>query len=292
MRIRLIPISSAMLVLALLGAPARAATNAKVTADDTAGSYLRYDGQSDATMAACSTGRRSQNEPSVAVDPRNPQVVVSGANDYCAAIVNGDVWAGYYRSTDGGSTWNDSLVPGYVDDTSEGGLASPAHGSCGAAGDPTQAFDTEGRLFYGFICFNRTKPINGSLYVATYDADGANYVRTALVAKGTPSGLFGVGVLQDKDNLAVDQTDGPNAGNVYMAWARFTADNPNNFIQFSRSTDHGATFSHPIKISTPKEGGTQFADVAVGPDGTVYVVYQTFQTNPQRSTGVSIVQST
>src|SRR5213083_3137099 len=91
--------------------------NARVTRDDTASSYLRYDGTSDATMAACSTGRRSQNEPTIAVDPHNTQVVVAGSNDYCAAIVNGDVWPGYYLSTDGGGSWNDSLVPGYPDDS-------------------------------------------------------------------------------------------------------------------------------------------------------------------------------
>ena len=98
--------------------------NARVTRDDTASSYLRYDGSSDPTMAACSTGRRSQNEPTVAVDPHNTSVITAGSNDYCAAIVNGDVWAGYYRSTDGGTSWQDSLVPGYPGDTSEGGTAS------------------------------------------------------------------------------------------------------------------------------------------------------------------------
>ena len=159
---------------------------------------------------ACSTGRRSQNEPTVAVDPRNTAVVVAGSNDYCAQIVNGDVWAGYYRSTDGGATWQDSLVPGYPADQSAAGLASPTHGSCGAAGDPTQAFDFGGRLFYGFICFNRAKPANGSTYVATYDQDGARYVRTVLVDRGSPSAQSTAsGLFQDKINLAVDQTTGP-----------------------------------------------------------------------------------
>src|SRR5919199_520768 len=112
------------------GPASAVSANARVTRDDTASSYLRYDGSSDATMAACSTGRRSQNEPTVAVNPHDTSVVVAGANDYCAAIVNGDVWAGYYRSTDGGSSWQDSLVPGYPADTSSAGLASPVHGSC------------------------------------------------------------------------------------------------------------------------------------------------------------------
>src|SRR5437763_734240 len=77
--------------------------NVRVTTDAAASSYLRYDGASDATTSACSTGRRSQNEPTVAVDPHDTRVVTAGANDYCAQIVNGDVWAGYYRSSDGGT---------------------------------------------------------------------------------------------------------------------------------------------------------------------------------------------
>src|SRR5436309_6199680 len=150
-------------------------SDTQVTRDNTSGSYLRYDGQTDATMSACSTGRRSQNEPTVAINPRHPNIIVAGSNDYCAQVVNGDVWAGYYRSTDGGSTWRDSLVPGYPNDTSAAGSASPTQGSCGAAGDPSQAFDADGRLFYAFICFNRSKPVNGGVFVARYGNDGASY---------------------------------------------------------------------------------------------------------------------
>jgi hypothetical protein len=87
-----------VLAVAVSGAAFAGSGNVRVTKDDTAGSYLTYNGTSDATMAACSTGKRSQNEPTIAVDPHNTQVVVSGANDYCAAIENGDVWAGYYRT--------------------------------------------------------------------------------------------------------------------------------------------------------------------------------------------------
>src|SRR3954463_7845786 len=91
-----------------------AGADTRVT-NDKDGSYARYDGAVDAAMLSCSTGRRTQNEPSVAVDPRNAAVVVAGSNDYCAEIQNGsgNVWAGYYRSADGGATWSNSLVPGY-----------------------------------------------------------------------------------------------------------------------------------------------------------------------------------
>lgn len=76
--------------------PAQAATDARVTVDDAAGSYqLANGGGTDETMTRCSQGRRQQNEPTIAVDPSDTDVVVAGANDYCAAIVNGEVWSGY-----------------------------------------------------------------------------------------------------------------------------------------------------------------------------------------------------
>jgi hypothetical protein len=273
-----------IIAVSVQAAPARADT--RVTRDGTPGSYVRYDGATDATLLSCSTGRRTQNEPSGAVDPRNPLVIVAGSNDYCAEIQNGsgNLWAGFYRSTDGGATWTDSLVPGYPADTSAAGTASPAHGSCAAAGDPTQAFDGAGRVFYGFICFNRVKPTNGSIYVATYEQDGADYVRTVRVDRGTPSvwGLF-----QDKINVTADQA----SGSVYVLWAQYPGQSGNNTIHFARSTDHGQTFSKPVRI-TPGLSEEQFADATVGPDGTLYVTYRTIAHQSSTADAIWLVRST
>ncbi len=285
-------IGAAALLVGFSGTALGSSADVKVTRDDTAASYLRYDGSTDATMTGCSTGRRSQNEPTVAIDPHNTQVVVAGSNDYCAAIVNGDTWAGYYRSTDGGSSWQDSLVPGYPDDSSAAGLASPAHGSCAAAGDPSQAFDAEGRLFYAFICFNRSQPINGSVYVARYTGDGGTYDRTVLVKRGTPSGLFLTGLFQDKINLTVDQTSGAHSGNVYVAWSQYNGFAPTNAVLFSRSTDHGLTFSRPVRVTPVSLGTASFADLAVGPDGAVYLAFLTYPSPSNPATDVWLSQST
>ena len=135
--------SALLVILGLLIAVPPASADTLVANDDAPGSYTRYDGGTDPTVAGCSTGRRSQNEPSVAVDPRASDVIVAGSNDYCAEIGSGsgNQWPGYYRSTDGGATWHNSLVPGYPGDTSPLGSLSPTKGSCASAGDPTQAFD-------------------------------------------------------------------------------------------------------------------------------------------------------
>jgi hypothetical protein len=279
------------LVLAF-ASPLQAASDARVTIDDAEGNYLRYDGESDATMEACSIGRRQQNEPTVAVDPADPDVVVAGSNDYCASVVNGEVWSGYYRSEDGGATWTNSLLPGYPHDESEAGLDSPLHGTCGASGDPTQAFDADGNLFYGFICFNRSKPINGGVYVATYADHGSAYARTVLVKRGTPSGLFQTGLFQDKINLTVDQTDGEHGGNVYVAWSQYNAFAPTNGVLFSRSTDGGQSFSRALRVTPVEHGTASFTDLAVGPDGDVWLTYITYPSSSRPTTDVWLLGST
>ena len=275
-----------------LAVPAQAATESKVTDDDTAGSYQRATGGTDATMTACSVGRRQQNEPSVAIDPMDTDIVVAGSNDYCASIVNNEVWAGYYRSTNGGQTWSLSLVPGYPDDTSAAGVASPVHGTCGASGDPTQSFDGDGNLFYGFICFNRSKPINGGVYVARYSDHGADYDQTVLVKRGSPSGLFGAGLFQDKINLTADQTDGEFSDNVYVAWSQYHGlQSGNNAVLFARSTDQGLSYSRPFKVTPNEHGTASFVDLAVGPDGTVYMTYLTYPSSSRPTADVWLLRS-
>src|SRR6266542_2181936 len=264
-------VMTVVVLMAVPGAAGATPSNSRVTRDaDGTTSYLRYDGTSDAVTEDCSHGRRAQNEPAVAVDPHDTAVVVAGANDYCTAIHTGDVWAGYYRSGDGGSTWQDSLVPGYPGDTSAAGLASPANGTCSAAGDPTQFFDNDGRLFYGFICFNRAQPVNGGVFVSRYLGDGSSYDRTVLVKRGTPSANF-AGLFQDKINLTVDQTGGSHSGNVYVAWSQYNGFAGNNAIFFSRSTNHGASFSAPVRVAnialfdSSQFSGNGFSDCGDGP---------------------------
>ena len=224
-------------------------------------------------ITACGANRRQQNEPSTAVDARTPSVIVAGSNDYCTVELAGGTWAGFYRSTNSGQTWVDSLLPGYPTDTSPEGLASPLQQrGITNAGDPVQAWDLQGRLFYMGNAFNRVAPQNGSVWVATYDRDAAHYVRTLIVGKAGPalSGRF-----NDKTSIEVDRgVNSRHQGNVYAAWSLFQG-NGNNSIQFVRSTDHGATFSHPVKISTGSKD-VQFADIAVTSNGTVYVAYRQF----------------
>ena len=274
-------VSALALPLALTG-PAGAAVGADgaVSVDRP---YVKANSRTPSATDAirdCGANRRQQNEPTSAVDPSRPTVVTSGSNDYCTVDKAGGTWTGFYRSTNQGASWTDSLLPGYPTDDSPEGTASPLHRKgITNAGDPVQAWDRSGRLFYMGNAFNRVAPQNGSVWVATYDQHAAHYVRTVIVGKGAPALT---GKFNDKTSIEVDRgLSSPYAGNVYVAWSVFQG-NGNNEIVFARSTDHGATFSQPTKLS---EGSldNQFADIAVTRDGTLYVAWN--GTTGSRATG-------
>jgi photosystem II stability/assembly factor-like uncharacterized protein len=264
--------------------------------------YVRHDGGTDATIASCSSdapgttggGERQQNEPTAAVDPLDTMKLTAGANDYCAVPTGGDAWAGFYYSPDGGANWVDSLLPGYPNDTSPEGQASPLFGLVGGAGDPVQDWDRANHLYYGGIAFNRAKPTNASIWVARYNWSPPfvtpKYEFTSIVSQGTPS-PFLLGHFEDKVELEADDgTASPFAGNVYVCWARFTSSAHNNFVEFARSTDGGHTWQRQ-KIS---EGvhGSQDCDVAVTRTGTVFVTWRQFQAGKQQPTAIAWVKST
>jgi hypothetical protein len=249
----------------------------------------------DPVLSACSQSRGRQNEPAVAVNPRNPQVVVGSSNDYCGVFAaNGDfigvgsVWLGYYRSENGGASFTSSLVPGYPGDTSP--YAVNAHVRTSGSGDPVLAWDREGRLFAGSESSGDpagSAKTFGDVWVATFDnpggaggatvSDGKRFVHSIDVARGSAAPNL-LGKFHDKTAIEVDRTGGACDGTVYFAWARFTGNTPNGYnssVYIVRSTDHGRTFSAPMKISQ-RIHDIQFPDIAVTGDGSVFVTYRQF----------------
>ncbi len=265
----------------------------------------------DPVLAECSRARGRQNEPSVGVDPRNTKVVVGSSNDYCgvyddgvdadgAPIPSGPIWLGYYRSQDGGATFRSSLVPGYPGDNTP--YAARSQLRTASAGDPVLAWDLQGRLFVGTETSDDpegSQKTFGDVGVASFvnpagtagptASDGKEFARSVIVDRGT-SAPFALGQFNDKTAIEVDRTGGACSGNVYFAYSRFNGSGGNS-IQFTRSTDHGASFSHPAKVSASVHG-VQFADIAVTSNGHVYVTYRQFAAQGNQSDAVVIVKST
>jgi hypothetical protein len=263
----------------------------------------------DATLAECSQSRGRENEPSVALDPRNPDVMVGSANDYCgvfnagndangAPIASGPIWLGYYRSENGGASFQSSLVPGYPEDNTP--YASRAHIRTASAGDPVLAWDASGRLFAGSESSGDAagSPKGfGDVFVATYVNpggtagatinDGKEFARSVIVAKGSSAPL--TGKFNDKTSIEVDRTASACQGNVYFAYSRFTG-NGGVAIYLSRSTDHGVSFSSPKKVSAGVHD-VQFPDISVTRNGHVYITYRQFESHGQQVDAVDVVKS-
>jgi hypothetical protein len=267
---------------------------------------------------------RQSNETTVSISTVAPNIVAAAANDYRMVTVAGDVWIGVYVSADGGATWFNTFIPGFPTDTSPAGLSSPLKNLDGA-GDPVVRFDVDGNLYASGVAFNRNfdqsdRPVDTVVYVARYDytpgspggistpnsaANPPNftYAGTTIVDRGAVGfavpGVVGfAGTFTDKDWMEID-LNSPSAsacaGNVYVAHTNFHGATGNSPIMFSRSSNGGATFSHPSSISTGGADGTPYnqgADIAVAPNGTIYIAYQSFQKGAQGANAISIVKST
>ncbi|MDP9301738.1 MAG: glycoside hydrolase [Actinomycetota bacterium] len=265
--------------------------------------YVRHDGGTDATIQACNDkdlaafGAFTQNnEPFSVVAPSNPNLVVTGWNDYCSD------WMGLGFSTDGGETWTDSLVPGYPADTSTEGMTSPEFGRTNNASDPVAAFNGDGSMFYfGFLAYNgfAGPKTNSDAAVARYavrdPSDPAyqnyplDYLGTTQIGKGPAAANFN-GIFNDKDMIEVDQTGGSHDGNIYSCWTKFPAFGTPT-IRFRASSDGGQTYAPPVNLT---EGGAgQGCDITVEADGDVYVIWRDFElSSSHKNFGVSFARST
>src|SRR5437773_4075361 len=116
-----------------------------------------------------------QNEPSFAVSTRNPEHLLAGANDYRTVDIANpqsadethDAWLGVFTSMDGGETWRSVLLPGYPQDNSPTGVASPLHNYT-VATDPTVRAGTHGLFYYSGLAFNRGSNAPSGVFIATF----------------------------------------------------------------------------------------------------------------------------
>src|SRR6266702_8303428 len=198
------------------------------------------------------TAGAPQNETSIAVDPNNPNRVVSGLNDYvtrtwscfiagtpCSAL--GDAYSGTYFSNDGGSTWCCvSTDPGHLG-TLIPGVERLTGGIYDAGGDPAVAFDSHGHVYYAGLGFNRTSPPNTvTVSRGTFGSSGLTWsAPTFINATTAPS------TINDKEWIAVDSHPGSAfRDRVYVSWTRFV---------FNAHT--GAYVQSPIAFAYSKDAG-------------------------------------
>jgi hypothetical protein len=282
-----------------------------------------------------------ENEAVVAISTRNSDHIMVAMNDYRTVDVafdtspeesgpNGvmarrlgaraqgvvaqsppEAWIGLAFSRDRGRTWYTGLLPGYPQDPTAVGKASPVYGDS-AGSDPVLITGKNGRVYLVALTFDRggISRISATRYTDRNNVEGGEAFyfdhtkqidRGSMASKGRfadkPSGAAYAG-----DNSGVSTggasnrrrgvTTSPGCERVYTAYTVFEGNdatgNFRNNVMLSLSADCGVSWSAPAKISGPYSVGgvnypgtrNQGTTMAVDPDtGHVYVAWRTYEPN-------------
>ena len=190
-------------------------------------------------------------EPTICVNPKNPQQVAAGA------VLNH-----YYWSHDGGRTWqNNKLTSTY-----------------GVYGDPVIIADWQGNFFYAHLSdpegkgWSSEKLLDRIVIQKSTDG-GQTYDNGAFTGNRHPKD-------QDKHWLVAD----PKTNALYCTWTEFDKydskkPEDRSRILFSKSTDGGKTWTDALPINQfdgdclDDDNTTEGAVPAAGPNGEIYVAW-------------------
>ena len=193
-------------------------------------------------------GSIDPEEVTIAINPIKSIALAAGANIIYS-----------YNSFDEGKTWN------------QVNLSS----TLGVWGDPCVLYDGLGNLYFAHL----SNPASGY------------WIDRIVVQKSTDNGLTwddgkGIGLNspknQDKEWMAVDLSSSKYKNNLYVSWSEFdiygsTDPMDSSRILFSRSVDHGESWSEPVKVSDrsgdclDSDSTDEGAVPAVGPNGEIYL---------------------
>lgn len=195
-----------------------------------------------------STSSNDPEEVAIAINPNNPNQLAAGANI-----------AYLYYSNNGGLNWTQKVMSSTL----------------GVWGDPCLIYDGLGYLYFAHL----SNPLQGY------------WIDRIVVQRSTDNGLTwndGAGIgynspkNQDKEWLAVNLSDSPYKNHIYTTWTEFddygsSSPNDSSRILFSKSTDHGLTWSPTVKVSDrsgnciDSDNTVEGAVPAIGPNGEIYV---------------------
>ncbi len=217
-------------------------------------------------------------EETVVTDPSASANLVAAITDFSVRL--GSAGTNKYSvSNNSGTTWSDSFIP-----LSSGFPITSDGVTWQENRDPSIAVDKQENVYLSGVyqlLASGQKNVNpaGGVYVCHGTLPSVVFTsascRPVFAFTSSSNNPFS----EDKPSIATDNSSAATAGNVYVAWVHFTNCTKaftckSKFIAFSRSTDHGTTWSAPAQISL-SGSNVQWPQIVVGGDGTIYVAYET-----------------
>ena len=231
-------------------------------------------------------------EEHIAVAPGSSGTLVAAISDFSRTVppppagVLGFNTTKYAVSVDNGAHWTENFVP----EAAASQLLATSDGQLWEANsDPVVAIDNAGRVYLASLYIINEALAGEGLYVCLSTVANVAFSAQSCVPVATntlPSNTN----IEDKEWITVDNSSSAFSGNVYASWSHFTGcangilvtNCTSDYIVFSRSTDHGHTWSPMMRISpAAQDGAVQGSQVAVGPDGTLYLAYEAFFSGSQ-----------
>jgi hypothetical protein len=227
------------------------------------------------TVSATSTKPEAEEE--IAADPLDNTMLVGAISDF--SLRGGFNTTKYTLSPNNGSTWKQAFIP-----RNSTGLPLTADGAAWQANsDPVVAIDRLGNYYIAslYIAVDSNGQATNDGFYVTRGNLSTGVTTTAANTKPVRTQLSATSLVEDKPWIGADNSsNATTTGNVYACWTHFTASS--DMILFSRSTNHGSTWSSGIQVSpSAQNGGVQGCQVAAGTKGEVYVAWEVFFTNGQ-----------
>jgi hypothetical protein len=193
-------------------------------------------------------------EPMITVNLANPRnIVATWKQDVGPVSTRSDLVA---SSLDGGRTWTRRTIPG---------LTVCSGGTADFATDPWLSAGGDGTVYFSGISASRATDPPVSAVVASHSSNGGRRWPAPTTVAAPLQG-------NETDSITASPT---LAGHAYVGWANFLLTLPRtNTLEFSRTTDGGATWSPPVLIDQPGPSQIdQSPRILVLPDGTLVAVF-------------------
>ena len=231
----------------------------------------------------------AQNETPIAVNPVNPQNLLTGNNDW-----NYNDGCGVNVSFDGGKSWTPTLpsgfVPGITKFTDDPAVAGTGQYDFG--GDPAVAFGMDGTAYFSCFGYQGTPPYGVALLFSRSTDGGKTWLRggsaepltlvSAFNGNGQAKGSTGQFPDHESMHVALD-------GTIYIPWAQFSGYGSHSPINIAVSHDGGRSFSTPVQVTSGSVRSDQDARVVTDPS-TGYA-YLTFDNSIQGGKGTAMFVS-